>query len=422
MGKDKNTFIKYFFVFLILTLIGVRDIVDLSIPNNLIVGIAILPLILLPYHQAISFLFFILPFTCGIPGYTVLLSYIIILAKARQYNIWQFLPPIIIGVLELIHITFSNINIDNVIFISFLSFISLFFFLLFESNERINNAACVRMFTYGTIAVLVIVFIGIITNNSFTDLIAGTLREGSRMGIEESVEKEISGHLALNANSIAYYSITAFSLLLLGNKRLVIPFSLYVVLICLSILTGVFTFSRTWIFLFAFVLLIYLLVTKRKLLSFSLIGIVVLGALFLYAPIIDMISEAFLGRFENVETAGGRTEIFAAYNEFWLSKFSYILTGAGAMCYRQIIDIDKSMHNGIQQIYVSYGLVGILLFYAVIRQYSLKYIPQKQPIMYYLPFIACFIFDQSIQFWDPYYLIFPFLATAYVLRIRETEK
>lgn len=414
--KNKNAFIKYFFAVLIFILIGARDIVDLSIPNNLIVGVATVPLILLPYHHAISFLFFILPFTCGIPGYTVLLSYILIFVKAKQYNIWQFLPLLIIGGLEFIHISFSNVDVDLVTSISFLSFIALFFFLLFDPDESVDRKACIRMFIYGSIAVFLIVYVGILMNNSFEDLLYGTLRSAKGMGIEGADEEEIKGNLALNANSLAYYSITAFSLLLLGRKWLNYSRPVYISLVGLSVLAGIFTYSRTWIILVVLVLSIFLVTTRRKFMSLSMVAIVLLAVLLIYSPTIDAVSEVFKVRFDDVETAGGRTEIFAAYNEFWTSKPSYILVGAGAMCYKNIFDYGYSMHSGLQQIYVSYGIAGIILFIFVIRQFFKKYINKSLPLLFYLPFFACFLFDQSIQFWDPYYLIFPFLVTAYVFR------
>lgn len=410
--------IEVLFAFFVFVFIAYRDILDLSFSGTVSAGLISLMVIVLPYTRAIPFLFFILPFTCGIPGYTVLLAYIFLIIKARKYDIWQFLPPFILGALEFVHITFSNVEVNVVTSISFLSFIALFFFLLFDPDERVDRRSCIRMFIYGTLAVLVIIYIGIIENNGFEELLSGVLR--SAMEFKGLEEEEVQGSLVLNANSIAYYSITAFSLLLLGNRRLKINRIIYFCLIGLSVLTGALSFSRTWMAMFFFVILFFLLATTNKIKSFIIVGVMVFIVFVFYYSYLDSIWDVFMSRVddENFKTAGGRTTIFAVYNEFWLSKISYVIWGAGAMCYKHIINFDYSMHNGLQQIYVSYGIVGIVLFATVICLFARKYITNRRSLILYIPFITCFLFDQSIQFWDPYYLIFPFVTTAYVLRLK----
>ena len=412
------------FAILISLLIASIDILDIHFSGPLVAGVIALMAYVMPYKKAVPFLFFIFPFTCGIPGYTVLLSYIVLLMKVKRVSLWQIMPPLIIICLEFAHIGLLNANVNLVTSISFLSFVSLFFFLLFDSNENVDRRECVRMFIYGTIVTLVIIYISIIVHSGAETLLTSMLRSRAGMGIQGDSESaaSIKGHLALNANSIAYFAITVFSLLLLGHKRLDIPHHIHTILVVLSILAGVFSYSRTWIMLFAALVLIYLIMSKSKAQAFAVIGFTILLVCILFPSVVISIADIFMGRFEDVETAGGRTDIFAVYNEFWLSKISYVFFGAGAMTYTYILNYEYSMHSGFQQIYVSCGIAGILLFLFVIHKYSQKYIAKKTPFIYYLPFLACFIFDQSIQFWDPYYLIFPFLAVAYVLRREFVEQ
>ena len=412
------------FAILISLLIATRDIFDIHFSGSLVAGVIALMAYVMPYKKAVPFLFVSFPFTCGIPGYTVLLSYIVLLMKVKRVSLWQIMPPLILICLEFAHIGLLNANVNLVTSISFLSFVSLFFFLLFDSNENVDRRECVRMFIYGVVATLLIIYVSIIVHSGAEALLTPALRSSVGMGIQGdsgSVES-IRGHLALNANSIAYFAITVFSLLLLGHKRLGIQHFIHTILVVLSILAGVFSFSRTWIMLFAALVLIYLIISQSKVKAFTIISLAILFVCILFPSVVISISDIFMGRFEDVETAGGRTDIFAVYNELWLSKISYIFFGVGAMCYEYIMDFDYSMHNGLQQIYVSYGIAGILLFLFVIRKYSRKYIAKKTPFIFYVPFLACFIFDQSIQFWDPYYLIFPFLAVAYVLRKEFVEQ
>ena len=69
------------------------------------------------------------------------------------------------------------------------------------------------------------------------------------------------------------------------------------------------------------------------------------------------ISSGFINRFNNGEfkSAGGRTELFESYNEYFLDNPQYWLTGTGVAYYKDICKQSNSMHNGTQQIYINTG-------------------------------------------------------------------
>jgi O-antigen ligase len=186
-------------------------------------------------------------------------------------------------------------------------------------------------------------------------------------------------------------------------------------LLILSVLTGIFTFSRAYILLFTILLFVYVLLTKRKTITIILISISIACVIYFFAFALENVIEGFTGRFDEQDVSGGRVDLFKQYNEIWSSKISYMLFGVGAICSRHL-DVGESMHNATQQIYVSYGIVGIIVFVAVILAFKKRYIGANTSLMYFLPFFACFAYSQSIQFWNPYYLIFPYLATAYAIK------
>ena len=134
-----------------------------------------------------------------------------------------------------------------------------------------------------------------------------------------------------------------------------------------------------------------------------------------------MIYNSFLGRFEedNFATAGGRTDLFKEYNDFMAQNPRYWLAGTGVVHYKEICNCSNSIHNGIQQIYVCHGIIGVLLFSFVIVGFYKKY--HKAKLIQYLPFIAVFIFDQSIQFLHPHFLMFPFICASCALKLKLTN-
>ena len=199
---------------------------------------------------------------------------------------------------------------------------------------------------------------------------------------------------------------------------------LYVVLMVIAIASGLLSFSRTWMLVVAVIMLWYLIFEKQR----NKLFMVVLMFLALFVVIsqgwIEQILLTFTDRFElqNMETAGGRTELFHIYNEFWLSDISYVFFGTGTTFYKIIANMPLSIHNSIQQIYVCQGLFGLLIYILVAIYFSRNYSSPYKDYVSYIPLIAVFLFSQSLQFLMPQFLMFPILGAAYVLRINTFKR
>ena len=139
--------------------------------------------------------------------------------------------------------------------------------------------------------------------------------------------------------------------------------------------------------------------------------------------VIQTVSDVFASRMnaENIETGGLRTVIFSEYNEKWSADISNIIIGTGAVHSSEVLDIDVSMHSGLQQIWVSHGILGLMLYVLAFLYYLRYYSDRRAPLTQYMPFFFCFIFDQSIQFLVPYPLMLPFLPTLYLLSLPNDE-
>lgn len=407
----------------IMAILCLRDIFDLDIGGAAITGVIAVLLIILPYPHLIYLLFFILPLTCGIPGYVMLLSIIILLLKSKHKTALQIIPVLVISLVEIFHASFYDFNADLKGILSYLSFTAVFFFLLFDQNKTIDRRICIKYFCLGAVFTLMIIYADLILKNGFTEIITGNLRSGFAMGIDDV--EEMKNHLALNANSIAYYSIVSLGCLLLGRKKLQLSLPLYLLLTCAAIAAGVLSFSRTWLLLIAIISILFIITNKlsNKFITMATIAIIVSLAIMSDSAFFSPITENITNRIENdnIATAGGRVTIFKEYNRFWSSDIKYMLFGTGAVYYKEVARQSASMHNGIQQIYVCYGVCGIILYITVIFIFIRKYRQKGLPLLYYLPIIACFLFDQSIQFLNPYYLMLPFIPAAYALRIENPE-
>ena len=415
--KDNASRSLFFCVLIITAVFVTNELAGISLNMMLIVGIISCLTLSLPYFQAKSFVFFILPFTSSISGVSVLCMYLILLFKKRRKCISQFIPPILIAGLELFNLAFNDIVIYYTSVISYISFIALFFYLLFDENEESSTQSCIKYFCMGASLVFVLVYVSLIIHHGFSEILTGQLRNTIAMGYEEI--SEANGKLTLNANTIAYYSIVIVAILTLGSKRLSFNKVLYICCLAVSIIAGVFSFSRTWLMLAAIIFIIYLIISKQKVYIILTTTLVCVLLLFTQQSILTSIYEIFLGRInsDTFADAGGRVPIFHEYNQFWLSKLNYFLFGTGASHYNQVVPIEFSMHCGSQQIWILHGISGVLIFLFSAFYYKRRYVRSHSSMLYWIPFLTCLIFDQSVQFLVPYSLMFPFIPAAYALQL-----
>lgn len=405
----------------VMVILCMRDILGFGVSGVMIVGIMSLFMVLLPYTQLVYLLFFILPLTCGIPGYVMLVSIVLLVLKSKHITAAQIIPAVLIAISEILHVTFYDFNADFRGVLSYLSFISVFFFLLFEQDKTVMRQVCIKYFCFGAVFTLAVIYAGLMLENGFAEVIAGNLRSGFAMGIEEV--EEMKNRLVLNANSIAYYSIVSLACLLLGRRKLQLGFLSYVSMLVIAIAGGILSFSRTWLLLVAVVFVLFIIANKpsnKFILGAAIaaiVGLVIVSDSAFFAPIVENMTSR-IGN-DDIATAGGRFIIFERYNDFWLSEMKYVLFGTGAVYYKEVAGQFMSIHNGIQQIYVCYGLCGILLYIGVIVGFLRRNKHIKLSLLFCLPIIACFLFNQSIQFLNPYYLMLPFIPAAYALRIEK---
>lgn len=415
---DTKNRILFACILMMCSLIVLRDILENNIPNVVFAILISVGAFFLKLEKFKIFLFFLFPFTCGIPGYTMLISIIALIVKSIgkvQIQKLQIFPTILIALLEL----FNNVahvgNIEFSPYLSYISFTAVFFFLLFDKSNYKQSRECLLAFIWGTILVFIIIYYKMIVSFGLETLMMGYLR-----GAMGDVEMEEEGKLILNANSLAYISIVLISILLIGAKKLRISPILYYTFFIVAILSGMGSFSRTWMLLSGLILVVYLIYRRSLKASFSLIF--VFGVIIMCFPtILDGFVNVMTNRIndDNFATGGSRSDIFKQYNLKWFNDLFYILFGVGVNTYKIVLHISKSIHNSIQQIYVCLGIVGLFIYiYSFFKFYRFNF-PGKRTIMNILPFVFSVLFLQSIQFLQPYNLMLPLIPACYTYFIRE---
>ncbi len=273
-----------------------------------------------------------------------------------------------------------------------------------------------------TAAVIIIVTI-LETPTWLQDIAKGNLR----FGIVEN-ETEEALNMTLNANALAYYSITGICCILMLFKVSSYNRIILIAQMIFLILTGFITLSRTWAFVAALLLVLYILAAStsvksacKSFLSLAILAVVVVLILKKYPQLYQGMVERFEDK--SFETGSGRFEITRNYLKLFDNNLRTMLFGTGVTVYRSFLGLTNSMHNSLVQILICYGIVGGLIFMVGWLADVVKKIG-KVRLFYWIPFICVFVFSLSLQIVNPYNLIFSHLAAIFVLNmgLQEAQK
>lgn len=413
------------FTILLSIAVLVRDLGLFNIPVIFFILLVILACVVLKYPRLVAFCYFFFPFLCSVHGFTMIPLIFALMIKAKRINYLQIFFSVLILLLEFINFLSYDFAVSMSRFVVYALYIALFFYLLYDSKLE-NKEICgsIKYYILGITAILIIITIVSISKFGIQGVFFDSIRIG---GEDPEVQNEMTaGATRMNANTLAYFAISGLSLLIFVPglfKRNIYKYLIGIFLI----LMGVLSTSRTWLLLFFLILVAYWFFNKSR----AKASVAILMAAFMFFILLyttDFMS-AFVERFserfdeENIETAGGRTELFEFYNNYFWSHPERIVQGTGVIYYKTVCNTSTSMHCGIQQIYVCYGILGVLIFLTCAFCFYRRYIKTMKCHMFYvIPFGVCFIFDQSIQFLNPTILMFPILASTLPLKLGHTVK
>ena len=400
----------------------IRDVMGVNVSDFILTGICALSMMILKYEKMVCYIFFLFPIMCGAPGYIMTIAYFLLLLKGPKLKSKQVVPLIIVALLEVVNESFSNIDGLYTGIMSFLSFTAIFFYFLNEREKLFSVRKCLLYYGLGATLTFIIIYGNMFMEYGLEAILSGMLRSGA-LGVVDNDVTKMQGHIAMNANSIAYLSVsvvTIFSVMLskyITDRRTQL---LYITIIIVGLMAGLLSFSRTYIgviFLFA-IMFISLIKGRMKIIIIEFIALLCTFAIFFCSDILLNIFNSFLGRMEesNMATAGGRTVLFQLYNKAWLEDISYIIFGAGVVSYWDKLNIYNAIHNGLQQIWVCLGIVGFFTYTVRISMYLYRCCAKKN-IIICLPFFVTLLMDQSIQFLSPYPLVLILLATLQMPRM-----
>lgn len=424
---DKQRLILISGCVILILLIIFRDLLNVSINKYILVAFCFAVFACLDYEGVVCFLMFLLPLSCGIPGNFIFLTGAVLLLIKRRAAIsfLQIAIPIVVIIQELI-LSFFAVRFSLITSAGYFTMVFLLFFLILEKKEFIDHKKAINYFLIGVVTLLLVMLLETVIEYGWGPVMNGIVR----IGYAKTYTNIVSTNLRIsnNPNNIGYYAEVAIacSFIMMNRWRGKI---IYFVVILISLLVGALTFSRTFVLLLALLLVIYFACSiefkLRNIISFVL---VILFAVLIWHLFIQNSTffYNYLNRFNSndLSTAGGRTTLFWEYLIYIYNNPIRFLFGIGAVDYRHTIDISisNSLHSGIEQIFVCYGILGFFLWISTLfASVRLAVSKHKIKFIYFLPIITVILFTQTIQFLNPYELMMPYIIGIYALHLGAQE-
>ena len=286
-----------------------------------------------------------------------------------------------------------------------------------DSTDNETVIQNIKYYVLGVLVATLIIFCHSLSQFGFQNMVFESFRMGTSFE-DYDVENEMV--TKMNPNQLAFYSLTAFSLLLFVKGVYRSRLMAFIVMAFL-VFVGILSASRTWLIIMAIALVSFFAFSRLKgKLSFIVIIVALFVAALQFGSFSDAVYTRYNDRFEGatVATAGHRVEIIHEYNQWLASHPQRMVYGTGALYYGNICMIRYSTHNSIQQIIVCYGVLGLFLFLSFCIVFHVRYSKRhKSRIIYYLPFALCFLFSQSGQLLNPVSMMLPFVAATLPLKL-----
>jgi len=415
-----NNSILHISCLIIGALILVRDVGDISYNKFILLTVCCLPMLLLNYSNFLCLLSFLFALTFGIPSnFIYVIAAVVLVLKTKDK-----IPNSVLAMFAVFAIwaIFDNMIYDGVFGASFWGYVTrlfLLFALINADNKEIDYNKAVSLFAIGVVITSIAIIGLFLKTNSLDNMI----NFGTRLGDSSTYidEGETQGmKMNTNANNLACYCICAMGCCI--NVFMKSRKPLWAIMFFLLFGLGMLTVSRTFIVIGVGMIFAYIFMASKGNLPWyiKILFIVISGIAIFFFLQSDFVS-LFGNRFNNESWRDdSRGDIFMGYWDAFWSDPASIFIGAGVFTHRDLLFHTQSTHNMFQQILVSYGFAGFLIFvYYLTKTFATSYtnivgIPSMKKAAL-ITIIATLLYQQTIQYLAPHDLMLPTVIGMFAL-------
>ena len=369
ISKEHNRYQFYVLFALNIFLLFLHYALQLSIPSVVFIVVLVLSALMGDKDELISICICCIAWSEAIKCHYVLIfcCVIFLLKYGKKTKIdFGFVPIILIIIWEFLHCFFGDVNLNGMISYAFLY---VFLILIFYAHnmQTLDYSFIMRTFAIAVFSVCCILVLRLLVHNNFSFDMA--FLDMQRLGLTN----EETGGMVINPNSLGVLCVLAAGCLVqirsAGENKIA-----DLVLTVLILVLGALTCSRTYLACLL-ILCMFLFVTSngsmKKKFKFLVGGILLLliSVLLMYL-IFPSTLDMFIQRLSGDDITSGRDTLFNDYNSYLFSSSKAFLWGLGSLNLdEKVMQLSISFgvpHNGIQEILVAWGIIGLLLFIGMI--------------------------------------------------------
>lgn len=426
-----NNIVVYATIALMLVMMFLRNGFDLPISPSMILVVSIIPAFWVTPSQMLAIAVSLIPMAAGFQYKYALLAYIVIgvFRNKRSLHLSGTIVPLILMMIwEYAHHIGGTFLLNEY----FRGFAELFFIIFISCMrwDKIDFKIIARALALATIGIAVVIIYIQMTKGGMGWLeILAQKNENERFGVG-TTEAENFG-LNFNPNAMGFIcnmSIVSLAILIVRREYNIAD----IIMLCLCVLIGFFTLSRTFVVCMFFIAICFVLVSPgssrtRFLRLFLLLTLsfIILWIITMYLP---SIMEAFMVRMDEKDLSNGRDFLWTFYNKHIFSSFEYCVFGIGlqnfggtiAKLYGPHINV---CHNGFQEVWLLWGVVGVLLFiwlFIALLKESKRW-SGRRPFFALVPFFCLLLSSMAGQFLSSNHMIFS-LALVYIILCLQWDK
>lgn len=405
-----SSLIIYVTILCLLGLLFVRNVLDISIPMSGILLVSVLPAFFASPSQMIAMALTFIPLGAGFQYKYALMVYVLIgiIRFGSQMHLSKLTYPLVLIIIwEMLHTLVGPMEMTELMR-GFAEFIFLWFISCLKLTD-LNIKMIARSLA------LAVVGVCCITMYMQTTLVMGNVEEvltqrgdGTyRFGNENSDIDENFG-LNFNPNNLGFICNLAIAALLVLMRMRQSSIG-DIVMLSLCGIFGSFTLSRAFLFCLTFLLISFVLISansiQRRLTYLVVLTMLIGGVVWAIDAFLPDVIKNFTARFQAEDISNNRVSLFGLYNYHIFSTVGYCLFGIGLQEFgEKLIHLygpDTNVcHNGFQEIWVAWGLPGILLMLFWLKQLvdvSKRWAPHKIYFSY-IPLLMILLYSQSGQF------------------------
>ncbi|MCL2426028.1 MAG: hypothetical protein FWD05_06795 [Oscillospiraceae bacterium] len=392
-----------------LVLILARDVFGVSVNSLAFLIVATLFFILKDNNTTIiiSAMVFMIPIYTGIPYVDIsIIAMLIILYKngwRMKINVFTILCLLLIFIIEISSVFASNINFNIPIFLRLIGALLFVFAFIpsFTLSHKLDRVLILKAFLWGMLFMIVTILWQYLREYGLYEFLNLGVRIGN-VGLHFDMEAGL--RVSNNPNILGITCSAAIYVIVILKEKKVASWW-YLLFFPIIVMFGLMTQSRA--FVFAFVLIMaYFLITSSKnkgAKSFFVAVFFLIATYYVFTAFFPDYFDNIIARWEVDDITGGRSTIMTAYSQFMRGNPRFIPFGAGLQGHRQQVGGPSSaVHNGFQQVYVSWGIVGVLvvvvLMYSTYKTAAISI--KKRDILHIFPLFMYFFSLQTIQWFS----------------------